>query len=85
MYSIIIKKSAAKEMELLPTQIIKPITKAILNLANTPRPAGSKKLKGNKNYFWRIRVGDYRVIYSIDDVIKIIDVQKVGHRKDIYD
>ncbi len=84
-YSIVIKKTAAKELELLPSKILKPVTAAIFNLADTPRPKGCKKLKGSKNDFWRIKIADYRVIYCIDDVIKIIDVQKVGHRKDIYD
>lgn len=68
----------------MPPSILKPVTKAILNLADTPRPKGSKKLKGNKKDFWRIRIGDYRVIYTIDDDIQIIDIQKVGHRKDIF-
>jgi len=85
MYRIVIKKSAAKELELLPSKVLPAVTKAILNLSNQPRPSGCKKLKGQSGYLWRIRIGDYRVIYSIDDVIKIIDVQKVGHRKDIYD
>ena len=85
MYRIVIKKSAARELESLPSRILSSVTKAILNLSFQPRPAGCKKLKGQSGYLWRIRIGDYRVIYSIDDVVKIIDVQKVGHRKDIYD
>lgn len=84
MYTIQIKKSAAKEMELLPVKITALITTAILDLANNPRPTGCKKLRGKSTDFWRIRIGDYRVIYTIDDQIKIIDVQKIGHRKDIY-
>ena len=84
MYQILIKKSAAKEMELLPFKITSAVTSAILGLANNPRPAGCKKLKGKSSYFWRIRIGNYRVVYSIDDVVRIIDIQKVGHRKDIY-
>lgn len=85
MYRIIIKKSAAKELELLPKKILPAITNSILSLSNEPRPTGCKKLKAQKGYLWRIRVGDYRIIYAIDDVIKIVDVHKVGHRKDIYD
>ena len=85
MYRIVIKKSAAKELESLPSKILPAVTKAILNLSHQPRPTGCKKLKGRFGDLWRIRIGDYRVIYSIDDVVRIIDVQKVGHRKDIYD
>jgi mRNA interferase RelE/StbE len=79
------KKSAVKEMELLPKKIAQSITSAIFFLADNPRPRGCKKLSGSVNNFWRIRIGDYRVIYTIDDEIKIIDIQKVGHRRDIYE
>lgn len=85
MYKIIIKKTAAKELDVLPKKVIVAITTAIFELATTPRPAGCKKLKGSSLALWRIRIGDYRVIYIIDEEIKIIDVQKVGHRKDIYE
>ena len=48
-----------------------------------PRPKGAKKLE-SKEEIWRIRIGDYRVLYAIEDVIKIIEVRNIGHRKDIY-
>lgn len=85
MYKITIKKSAAKELENLPIKIISKITTSIYSLAKDPRPLGCKKLKGSNEDLWRIRIGDYRVIYSIDNVIRIIDIKKVGHRKDIYE
>ena len=85
MYRIVIKKSAVRELESLPSKILSAVTKAILNLSYQPRPRGCKKLKGQSGYLWRIRIGDYRVIYSIDDVVKIIDVQKIGHRKNVYE
>lgn len=85
MYKITIKKTAAKELNELPDKIAASITTAIFQLAENPRPAGCKKLKGKKTEFWRIRIGDYRVIYTIDEGIKIIDIQKVGHRKDVYE
>ena len=83
-YQIVVKKSAAKEIEALPTKILPQVTEAIYDLGNVPRPQGCKKLKGSKANIWRIRIGDYRVVYLIDDKIEIIDIQKVGHRKDIY-
>ena len=61
-----------------------PVIKAIFDLASAPRPAGCKKLKGSKDNLWRIRIGDYRVVYIIKDKIQIIDIQKAGHRKDVY-
>ena len=83
-YSIRIRKQALKEIEKLPTKNSIEVSKAIDNLANDPRPAGSKKLKGQKEIIWRIRVGDFRVLYIIDDKIKIVEIRKVGDRKDIY-
>ena len=84
-YTITIKKSAAKELELLPRKILENITKAIYDLGENPRPRGCKKLKGSHSIYWRIRIGDYRVLYTVDDVIRIVDIQKVGHRRDIYE
>jgi mRNA interferase RelE/StbE len=61
------------------------MTNAISDLAINPRPSGSKKLIGTKLNLWRIRIGDYRVLYIIDEGIKIVDIQKVGHGKDVYE
>jgi len=84
MYRVIVSKTATKELAALPTQAVNRIIPAIKNLAENPRPVGSKKLKGGQDT-WRIRIGDYRVVYTVDDKIQIVDVRKVGHRKDIYD
>ena len=84
MYKLVIVKRALKELVKLPSKTSKQITLSIDELANDPRPQGSKKLKGEKESLWRIRVGNYRVIYAIEDTIKIVEVRKVGHRKDIY-
>jgi mRNA interferase RelE/StbE len=85
MYFITFKKSAEKEFEKLPSQVIRRISTAIDALSNNPRPAGSKKLEGQKESLWRIRIGDYRVIYLVEDVIKIVEIRRIGHRKDIYE
>ena len=85
MYRIIVSQSAEKEMGKLPAHVNRRIEVAINALANNPRPHGCKKLKGTYEPTWRIRVGDYRIVYSIDDAIKIIDIRKVGHRKNIYE
>lgn len=82
-YEIIIKPSAEKLFaKLEKSQQIK-IIKAVENLAINPRPQGFKKLKSIAELY-RIRVGDYRIIYCIDDNILTITVVKIGHRKEIY-
>lgn len=83
-YKVVVRKSAAKELSKLPVTVNSRIIEAILNLSDNPRPQGSKKIKGGFEN-WRIRIGDYRIIYAIDDEILIVDVRKVGHRRDIYD
>lgn len=84
MYSIRLKKSAAKELQRLPGFAIHKISRALDGLEKDPRPAGAKKLEGISGSLWRIRVGDYRIIYQIDDGIKVIEVKRIGNRKDVY-
>ena len=83
MYNIDFSKKAQKKLDKLSDEIANPILSAIGSLSTIPRPQGYKKLKGRKGY--RIRVGDYRVIYEIIDDILLIDVVDLGHRKDIYE
>ena len=83
-YLITIRKQAIKELELLPKKDTHQIIKAIDELSINPRPIGSKKLKGEAEYIWRIRVGNYRVLYTIEDKVRIVEIRKVGHRKNIY-
>ena len=83
MYSIRFKKSAQKELlQISPPYYLK-IIQAIDALAENPRPEGVKKLKGEENA-WRIRVADYRIIYIIEDVIQIVEIQRIRHREDVY-
>ena len=84
MYSIVISQSALKQLQNLQKPFVKKIGKAIEKLANDPRPIGVKKLQGSNENLYRIRVGDYRIVYVIDDGIKLIDIRRIGHRKDIY-
>jgi len=83
-YSVVLTRSAEKSLARLPNSITKSIIALLEALQNNPRPAGCKKLKGYKN-LWRIRIGDYRIIYAIEEVILLVDVREIGHRKDIYD
>ncbi len=84
MYTITISQSALKELHRFQKPVVKRIEKAIDGLAINPRPLGVKKLKGNSEDLYRIRSGDYRVVYSIEEEIKVVDIRKIGHRKDIY-
>ena len=84
-YKVSIRKQALKELENLPLKETRKISAAIDNLAEDPRPSGCKKLKGEQEYIWRIRVGDYRVLYKIDDEIRIVEVGKIGDRKNVYE
>lgn len=84
MYRVVISKLAGKEIKALPKPEIAKIISKIEALAEDPRPDGCKKLVGTKEDVWRIRSGDYRIVYTIDDVIRIVDVKRVGHRRDVY-
>jgi mRNA interferase RelE/StbE len=81
-YQILINPSAEKQIQKLPKNVRIRITESILNLGDEPRPHGSKKLQGVDAY--RIRIGDYRVVYEIQDNILLVTVVIVGNRKDIY-
>lgn len=72
-------------MEQLPRQVAKRVAEAIDGLSENPRPLGCKKLEGQKETLWRIRTGDYRIIYSIQDVVHILEIRRIGHRKNVYD
>jgi len=82
-YKTLIKPSAVKEIEAIPQKKIRQqIVLRIRQLAENPRPPGSKKLSGYDRY--RIRQGVYRIIYAIEDDKLVVYVIKVGHRKDAY-
>lgn len=81
-YTIVLSKKAQKQLDKLSDDIAAPIFETIAGLENNPRPPGYIKLKGREGY--RIRVGNYRVIYDIYDTELIVDVITLGHRKDIY-
>lgn len=82
-YRVQFSRQAFKELERLNEPFHSNIRQAISHLAQNPRPHGFKKLKGRNGY--RIRIGDYRVIYEIFDAELLIDVITFGHRKDIYE
>lgn len=81
-YSLLLKKSAERELRKIPKADLQRITQRIKELAATPRPSGSEKLAGQDSY--RIRQGDYRIVYTVDDDHKLIDIIKIGHRREVY-
>lgn len=82
-YKVSIKRSAVKEIEAIPQKKERQrIIRRIGQLANDPRPPGSKKLSGHDKY--RVRQGSYRIVYSIEDYELVVVVVKAGHRKDVY-
>jgi mRNA interferase RelE/StbE len=83
-YSVVIKSSAQKELDALDEAVFRRIDRKILALIENPRPAGCKKLKGYKDH-WRIRIGDWRVIYLIDDSANRVSITRVAHRREVYD
>ena len=81
-YRLLIKRSAAKELERLPVKARRRIAAQIRTLSTTPRPVGIQQLSGQQRY--RLRQGDYRVLYAIDDETRTVTVVAVGHRRDVY-
>jgi len=83
MYQVVIEKQAQKQLaKISPPDYTKVVT-ALKELASNPRPHGYKKLKGRPGY--RVRVGDYRIIYLIEDNILTVFVLTIGNRRDVYD
>lgn len=82
-YKIEVKKSALKELQKLERSVVAQILRGITALSNNPRPQQSLKLRSSENSY-RLRIGDYRIVYQIEDRTKMIFVYAVGHRKDIY-
>ena len=82
-YEILIRKSAQKSLEALPSNDYQKVKQAIYDLSDEPRPLGCKKLTNRAGY--RIRVGNYRVIYEIYDNKLEVIILLIGHRRDIYD
>ena len=82
-YRITFARSARRELEVLDDAIVRRVFPAIESPASNPRPSGCLKLRGS-NTVWRIRVGSYRVIYSIHDEEKVVDIVAVRHRSIAY-
>jgi len=81
-YKLQIKRSAEKELRRLPRADLRRIIQRIERLATDPRPVGCEKLFGDEGY--RVRQGDYRILYWVDEERRIVEVFKIGHRREVY-
>jgi mRNA interferase RelE/StbE len=82
-YKILLERSAEKDLTKLAAQIHDRVIDAIRSLAINSRPPGCRKLAGSRSD-WRIRIGDYRVVYEIADAIRVVRIHRVRHRRDVY-
>ena len=83
MYEVYLERSAENDLKRLPTSTFDRIVYQIKTLAENPRPSGCRKITGSKND-WRIRIGDYRVLYEVNDRAKAVRVMRVRHRREAY-
>ena len=81
-YSLVIKKSAERELRKVPKEDMRRITDRVRELAQNPRPVGNEKLSGQDRS--RVRQGDYRIVYAVNDERRVIEVVKIGHRREVY-
>ncbi len=82
MYKIELRRKAQRSLDRLPKGDFDAVLDAVKGLANSPRPKGVEKIKSAG--LWRIRQGDYRIVYSVDDGQKTVTVLRIGHRREIY-
>ncbi|OGQ04257.1 MAG: plasmid stabilization protein [Deltaproteobacteria bacterium RIFCSPLOWO2_01_FULL_45_74] len=83
MYAVYLEKAAQKDLDKLPKNRFDQIISKIKSLSDNPRPTGCRKITGSQND-WRIRIGDYRVVYEIDDKAKAVRVMRARHRREVY-
>ena len=83
-YRVVLTSSAERELKKLPADLVARILPRLESLASNTRPAGCRKLQGGDRE-WRIRVGDYRVVYTIDDGKLLVEVVRIRHRREVYE
>jgi mRNA interferase RelE/StbE len=83
LYAVSFRRSAEKDLRKLDGVTQRRVLKAVEGLAREPRPSGCRKLEGGEDAY-RIRVGDYRVIYTIEDLVRVVAIERVRHRREVY-
>jgi mRNA interferase RelE/StbE len=82
-FKVVVERKAEKDLDRLATVVYRRVREAIHSLAENPRPQGCCRLAGTATD-WRLRVGDYRIIYEISDAVRIVQVTRVRHRREVY-
>jgi len=82
-YEILLERSAERDLKKLPKNMFDRVVLSIKSLAGNTRPHGARKITGSSND-WRIRVGEYRIIYEIDDEVRVVKIMRVRHRREAY-
>ena len=83
MYEILLERRAEKDLKKLSSELFERIIEKIQSLSENPKPQGSRKITGSKSD-WRIRIGDYRAIYEIDEKEKRVKIMRIRHRREAY-
>ena len=83
MYEVLLERAAEQDLKRLPKEILPRVVRALRALSKTPRPAGVRKLEGSRSD-WRIRVGDHRIVFEIDDPGKVVRIMRIRHRREAY-
>lgn len=81
-YRVLVRRSAADELAEIPKRDLNRIVRRIRSLETEPRPQGCEKLSGQERF--RLRQGDYRIVYSVDDAGRTVEIAKIGHRSEVY-
>jgi mRNA interferase RelE/StbE len=83
-YTVRLESSAERELKRLPRDILRRIDAKLQSLAENPRPRGVTKLKGSEGEGWRVRIGNYRILYTIDDKVRVVSVYRIRPRPTAY-
>ena len=83
-YVVLLENQAEKELRSLPEGVLKRVDIKLQALSLDPRPRGAAKLKGKEGEGWRLRIGDYRILYQIDDKENAIRIYRIKHRREVY-
>ena len=83
LYAVSFRRSAEKDLRRLDAATQQRVLRVTTSLARMPRPVGCRKLHGSDNAF-RIRVGDYRIVYTVDDEVLVVAIERVRHRREVY-
>ncbi len=83
-YAVLLERRADRELRRLPDTALRRVNSTLEALSSRPIPRGAVKLRGEQSEGWRVRVGDYRILYTIDDSRRVVTVYRIGHRRDVY-